>query len=110
MRARRNRLARAVGNLLDNAIKFSPPGGTVSVASAAGEVVVEDQGPGIDEADLPRVFDRFYRSSRSRGLPGSGLGLAIVAQVANEAGGTVVASRSESLGGARLVLHLPLAD
>ncbi|HEV3328363.1 MAG TPA: HAMP domain-containing sensor histidine kinase [Acidimicrobiales bacterium] len=109
VRARRNRLARAVGNLLDNAIKFSPPGGTVAVASAAGEVVVEDQGPGIDEADLPRVFDRFYRSPRSRGLPGSGLGLAIVAQVANEAGGTVEVSRSESLGGARLVLRLPLA-
>jgi two-component system, OmpR family, sensor histidine kinase MprB len=107
VRARRNRLARAVGNLLDNAIKFSPTGGTVAVSSAAGEVVVEDQGPGIDEADLPRVFDRFYRSSRSRGLPGSGLGLAIVAQVASEAGGTVEASRSASMGGARLVLRLP---
>jgi two-component system, OmpR family, sensor histidine kinase MprB len=110
VRARRNRLARAVGNLLDNAIKFSPVGGVVSVKGAAGEVVVEDQGPGIDETDLPRVFDRFYRSPRSRGLPGSGLGLAIVAQVASEAGGTVEASRSEELGGARLVLRLPVAD
>jgi two-component system sensor histidine kinase MprB len=105
--ARRNRVARAVGNLLDNAIKFSPPGGTVSVSCAVGEVVVEDQGPGIDEADLPRVFDRFYRSPRSRGLPGSGLGLAIVAQVAREADGDADAGRSDALGGARVSLRLP---
>lgn len=110
VRAKRNRLARAIGNLLDNAIKFSPVGGTISVTCAAGEVVVEDQGPGIDAVDLPRVFDRFYRSARSRGLPGSGLGLAIVAQVASEADGTVEASRSESLGGARMVLRLPTLD
>jgi two-component system, OmpR family, sensor histidine kinase MprB len=108
--AKRNRLARAVGNLLDNAIKFSPVGGTVRVTCAAGEVVVEDQGPGIDEVDLSKVFDRFYRSARSRGLPGSGLGLAIVSQVASEAGGTVEAARSEPLGGARMVLRLPAED
>jgi two-component system, OmpR family, sensor histidine kinase MprB len=106
--AKRNRLGRAVGNLLDNAIKFSPVGGSVRVTCASGEVLVEDQGPGIDETDLPRVFDRFYRSARSRGLPGSGLGLAIVSQVASEAGGTVEAGRSDALGGARLVLHLPV--
>ncbi|HEV3213927.1 MAG TPA: HAMP domain-containing sensor histidine kinase [Acidimicrobiales bacterium] len=106
--AKRNRLARAVGNLLDNAIKFSPIGGVVTVSCKDGEVVVEDQGPGIDEADLPKVFDRFYRSARSRGLPGSGLGLAIVSQVASEAGGTVEAGRSEATGGARLVLRLPV--
>jgi len=110
VRAKRNRLARAVGNLLDNAIKFSPAGGTISVTCAAGAVTVEDQGPGIDAADLPRIFDRFYRSARSRGLPGSGLGLAIVAQVASEADGTVEASRSETLGGARMVLRLPTLD
>jgi two-component system, OmpR family, sensor histidine kinase MprB len=105
--ARRNRIARAVGNLLDNAIKFSPVDSTVAVSCAGGEVVVEDQGPGIAEEDVPRIFDRFYRSSRSRGLPGSGLGLAIVAQVASEAGGTVEVARSEALGGARMVLRLP---
>jgi two-component system sensor histidine kinase MprB len=107
--ARRQRMARAVGNLLDNAIKFSPEGGEVAVACATGQVVVEDAGPGIDEADLPKVFDRFYRSPRSRGLPGSGLGLAIVDQVVREAGGTITAGRSERLGGARLVLQLPAA-
>jgi len=106
--ARRNRLTRAVGNLLDNAVKFSPVGGVIRVTCANGEVVVEDHGPGIDDADLPKVFDRFYRSARSRGLPGSGLGLAIVSQVASEAGGTVEAGRSASLGGARMVLRLPV--
>jgi two-component system, OmpR family, sensor histidine kinase MprB len=107
--ARRQRVARAVGNLLDNAIKYSPEGGEVAVTCLGGQVVVEDQGLGIDDADLPKVFDRFYRSPRSRGLPGSGLGLAIVAQVVREAGGSVEAERSERLGGARLVLRLPLA-
>jgi two-component system sensor histidine kinase MprB len=107
--ARRNRLARAVGNLLDNAIKFSPEAGTVTLACRHGAVTVEDGGPGIDDEDLGHVFDRFYRSPRARGLPGSGLGLAIVAQVAAEAGGTVAAGRSASLGGASLVLTLRTA-
>jgi len=106
--ARRDRVARAVGNLLDNAVKFSPEGGSVAVSCTDGVVTVEDQGPGIDDADLPKVFDRFYRSPRSRGLPGSGLGLAIVAQVAAEAGGSAEAGRSEALGGARVTLRLPV--
>lgn len=109
VRAKRSRVQRAVGNLLDNAIKFSPPGGTVQVRCLSGSVSVEDSGPGIDEADRPHVFDRFYRSPRDRGMPGSGLGLAIVAQVAAEAGGSVEAMRSATVGGARLVLRLPLA-
>ena len=70
----RGRLARAVGNLLDNAVKWSPPGSPVEVAVAAGEVTVRDHGPGIAEDDLPHVFDRFYRAPAARGLPGSGLG------------------------------------
>ena len=70
----RARLARAVGNLLDNAVKWSPPGQPVEVAVAAGEVTVRDHGPGIAEDDLPHVFDRFYRAPAARGLPGSGLG------------------------------------
>jgi two-component system sensor histidine kinase MprB len=82
-------LDRAVVNLLDNAVKFSPAGGTVTVRLSRGEYTVRDQGPGIDPADLPRVFERFYRSDSARSLPGSGLGLAIVAQVAEETGGSI---------------------
>ena len=91
-------LDRAVGNLLDNAAKWSPPGGEVEIAVHDGEVTVRDHGPGIDEEDLPYVFDRFYRASSARGLPGSGLGLAIVRQVAESHGGTVVAERAEGGG------------
>ncbi|MEU1204746.1 sensor histidine kinase [Nocardia sp. NPDC005825] len=76
------RLVRAVTNLLDNAAKFSPPGGTVSVTVAANRISVRDNGPGIPPDDLPHVFDRFYRSSAARTTPGHGLGPAIAAQVA----------------------------
>ena len=82
-------LDRAVVNLLDNAVKFSPAGGTVTVRLNKGAYTVRDHGPGIDPADLPRVFERFYRSDSARQLPGSGLGLAIVAQVAEDAGGSI---------------------
>ena len=91
-------LDRALGNLLDNAAKWSPPGGDVEIAVHGGEVTVRDHGPGIDEEDLPYVFDRFYRARSARGLPGSGLGLAIVRQVAEAHGGTVVAERAEGGG------------
>jgi two-component system sensor histidine kinase MprB len=91
-------LDRALGNLLDNAAKWSPPEGEVEVAVRDGEVTVRDHGPGIDEEDLPYVFDRFYRAPSARGLPGSGLGLAIVRQVAQAHGGTVVAERAEGGG------------
>ena len=86
-------LERAIGNLLDNAAKWSPPGGDVEVTVSSGEVTVRDHGPGIDEADRPYVFDRFYRSASSRGMPGSGLGLAIVRQVAEAHGGVVTTER-----------------
>jgi len=82
-------LDRAVVNLLDNAVKFSPPGGVVTVRLERGVYTVTDQGPGILPEDLPKVFERFYRSDSARSLPGSGLGLAIVAQVARESGGTI---------------------
>lgn len=82
-------LARAVVNLLDNAVKFSPPESTVEVSLRGGELTVTDHGDGIAQADLPFVFDRFWRAPSARGMPGSGLGLAIVAQVAREAGGSV---------------------
>ena len=91
-------LDRALGNLIDNAAKWSPPDGEVEVAVHGGEVTVRDHGPGIDEEDLPYVFDRFYRARSARGLPGSGLGLAIVRQVAQAHGGTVVAERAEGGG------------
>jgi two-component system sensor histidine kinase MprB len=100
------RLDRAVANLLDNAAKWSPPAGRVDVTLAAGELAVRDRGPGIAEADLPFVFDRFYRAPGARGRPGSGLGLAIVRQVAESHGGSVEAGAAEG-GGALLRLRLP---
>jgi two-component system sensor histidine kinase MprB len=98
-------LERAVGNLLDNAAKWTPDGERVDVAVREGEVVVRDRGPGIDEADLPHVFDRFYRAASARGMPGSGLGLAIVRQVAEAHGGGVRAERADG-GGTRVRLAL----
>ncbi|MCG8917374.1 HAMP domain-containing histidine kinase [Actinokineospora sp. PR83] len=104
-------LERAVLNLLDNAVKFSPPGGVVRVELRdAGDgyafVQVADAGPGISDSDLPHVFDRFYRSEEARTLPGSGLGLAIVKQAAERHGGSVFASRSAD-GGALMAMRLP---
>src|SRR5215510_8781294 len=98
-------LERAVANLLDNAAKWSPAGGSIEVGVQDGTVTVRDHGPGIDDEDLPYVFDRFYRARAARGLPGSGLGLAIVRQVAQAHGGTVVAEHAEG-GGTRVVLSL----
>ncbi|WP_051246306.1 HAMP domain-containing sensor histidine kinase [Nocardioides halotolerans] len=102
-------LERALTNLLDNAAKWSPPGGTVQVALHNGAVVVDDEGPGIADDDLPHVFERFYRSTDSRSLPGSGLGLSIVAQVAERHAGNVEAGRSPS-GGTRMTFRLPGAS
>jgi two-component system sensor histidine kinase MprB len=92
------RMARAVRNLLDNAAKWSPPGAVVEVSVAHGEVTVRDHGPGIADADLPHVFDRFYRAPSARGLPGSGLGLAIVREVALAHGGSVSVERPDNGG------------
>jgi two-component system sensor histidine kinase MprB len=104
-------LERAVLNLLDNAAKWSPPGGRVRVQMRPLDewwIVLEvaDAGPGIAEEDLPRVFDRFYRAATSRTMPGSGLGLAIVRQVAVRHGGAVWAGRAPE-GGALLAVRLP---
>ena len=98
-------IERAVANLLDNAAKWSPPGGEVEVGVRDGEVSVRDHGPGIDDEDLPFIFDRFYRARTARGQPGSGLGLAIVKQVADTHGGQVVVERAEG-GGTRMRLQL----
>ncbi|HYZ27910.1 MAG TPA: HAMP domain-containing sensor histidine kinase [Thermoleophilaceae bacterium] len=105
VRGSRPRLHRAVRNLLDNAVKWSPPGEPIEIRVADGEVVVRDHGPGIADEDIPHVFDRFYRAPSARGLPGSGLGLAIVRQVAEAHGGTVSADRADG-GGAELRLRL----
>lgn len=99
-------LERAVTNLLDNAAKWSPPLGVVTVRLDDGTLLVADEGSGIAEEDLPHVFDRFYRSPESRSMPGSGLGLAIVRQVAERHGGTVRAGAAHT-GGAAFWLTLP---
>jgi two-component system sensor histidine kinase MprB len=94
-------LERAVGNLLENAVKFDGGAGPVEVRVRDGAVGVADRGPGIDPADLPHVFDRFRRADTARGLPGSGLGLAIVADVAASHDGAVSAGPREG-GGAEV--------
>jgi two-component system sensor histidine kinase MprB len=112
-----DRIQRAVSNLLDNAVKWSPPGGLVEVRLAAGVLTVRDHGAGFDEDDLGRVFERFYRADRARGKPGSGLGLAIVKQAAEAHGGRVEAENAPgggallrlSFGPAGAVAHAPLS-
>jgi two-component system sensor histidine kinase MprB len=99
-------LERAVTNLLDNAAKWSPPLGVVTVTLNHGTLLVADQGPGISEEDMPHVFDRFWRSKESRTMPGSGLGLSIVAQVAGRHGGVVRVGGSPD-GGAAFWLQIP---
>jgi two-component system sensor histidine kinase MprB len=100
----RSRLERAIDNVLDNAIKWSPPGGTVDIRLVDGTLTVRDRGPGIPEADLPHVFDRFYRAAAARALPGSGLGLAIVKQTVDDHGGCVTVANADG-GGTLLSLR-----
>ena len=101
----RDRMERAVWNLLENAGKWSGDGGSVEVSLAAGELQVRDHGPGFADEDRPLVFDRFYRSAAARSMPGSGLGLAIVREVAEAHGGTVEAENAQD-GGALVRLSL----
>jgi two-component system sensor histidine kinase MprB len=96
-----DRIGRAVSNLIDNARKWSPPGGVVEVCLTDGVLSVRDHGAGFSEQDLPFVFDRFYRAEEARGLPGSGLGLAIVRQATESLGGFAEA-RNAPGGGALL--------
>ncbi|MFE5563991.1 ATP-binding protein [Amycolatopsis japonica] len=103
-------LERAVLNLIDNAGKWSPADQPVQVRLRAegpsAVLEVDDAGPGIDAADVPRVFDRFYRADSARALPGSGLGLSIVQRVVDAHGGRVTVARS-ARGGALLRVDLP---
>jgi two-component system, OmpR family, sensor histidine kinase MprB len=103
------RLGRAVNNLIDNAVKYSPPGEPVEIRLAGGELSIRDHGPGIARADLPYIFDRFYRGAEARGRPGSGLGLAIVRQVVEQHGGTIAASAAPG-GGTAMCVQLPRAE
>jgi len=101
------RLNRLVANLLDNAVKWSPPGEPIEVTLQGGELTVRDHGPGFSGEDLPHVFERFYRSAEARGKPGSGLGLAIVQQVAQMHGATVTAGNAQGGGAVISVLFPP---
>lgn len=103
-------LGRAVTNLLDNAVKFSPPKGHIFIGLHGNKLTIEDEGPGIAEEDLPKIFDRFYRSNKARNTPGTGLGLSIVAHTVNAHGGQVWASNSPATLGARFTMVLPEAS
>ena len=96
-----DRVARAVGNVIDNARKWSPEGAVVEVSLHGGVLTVRDHGPGFDPLELDRIFERFYRSSHARRTPGSGLGLAIVKQAAEAHGGFAEAANAAG-GGAML--------
>ncbi|MGW2558494.1 HAMP domain-containing sensor histidine kinase [Streptomyces sp. NPDC001514] len=99
-------LERALVNVLDNAVKFSPRGGTVEVVLDRGVLTVRDHGPGVPPEELPHVFERFWRSPSARALPGSGLGLSIVARTVQQAGGEVELRPAEG-GGTVAVISLP---
>ena len=101
-----NQLLRAVSNLVDNAIKYSPAGSSIEISVDGGSVRVRDHGPGIAEKDLPHIFERVYRSIDARTAPGSGLGLAIVADAVNRHQGTVFAANAPD-GGAIVGFDLP---
>lgn len=101
-----NGLERAILNLLDNAAKWSPTGGTITVRLESGVLTIDDEGPGIPVDDQPYVFERFWRAEESRSMPGSGLGLAIVRQVVDRHGGRVAVADAPG-GGTRLTLSLP---
>ena len=103
------RIQRAISNLVDNAVKWSPAGGVVEIDLSGGELTVRDHGPGFAEEDLPHVFERFYRAGSARRLPGSGLGLAIVRQAADAHGGAVSASNAPG-GGAEVRVSFGAVD
>jgi heavy metal sensor kinase len=104
-------LQRMLANLLDNALKYTPAGGAVkaclSPAPGGGvTIAVTDSGPGVSEADRPRIFERFYRGDRSRSQPGSGLGLSFARAAARAHGGDITVQRPPG-GGSRFLVRLP---
>ncbi len=101
-----NQLLRAISNLVDNAIKYSPEGSPIDITVDGGVIRVRDHGPGIKDIDLPHIFERFYRSQETRSAPGSGLGLAIVADAVNRHQGVVFAANAKD-GGAIVGFDLP---
>ena len=105
VQGRRSMLDRAVSNLVDNALKFSPGGAPVGVSVHGARIEVADRGPGVEGDDRTRVFDRFYRATSARTLPGSGLGLSIVAQIAELHGGQASLEPREG-GGTVAVIDL----
>ena len=112
VRGHPGRLQQLVGNLLDNALKFTPPGGRVTLTlrtdASSAVLSVDDTGPGVPPSERDLVFRRFWRADAARATPGSGLGLALVRAVATSAGGSVRCFSSPS-GGARFEVTLPLA-
>ncbi len=109
LRGDRDLLFQALCNLLDNAIKYSPPGSEVTLALAetsdALEISVADHGPGVPAPERDKVMDRFYRSAAVAGVPGSGLGLSLVKAIAHHHGGQLVLT--DNAPGLRATLHLP---
>ena len=105
---RPNSLLRAVSNLLDNASKWGSEGQRIEIRLRGHEFSVRDHGPGVPEADLGQVFERFYRSPQARSRPGSGLGLSIVEAVASDHGGRVFVRNAED-GGAIVGFTLPIS-
>ncbi|HVY95361.1 MAG TPA: HAMP domain-containing sensor histidine kinase [Solirubrobacterales bacterium] len=104
------RVLQIVSNLLDNAVRVSPRGGTVTVTAAPGRLEVSDQGPGIPAAELPRAFERFHLRSQSGGSPdGAGLGLAIVRELSEAMGGSAAVENLPG-GGARFTVTLPTSS
>lgn len=107
----RSRLQRALANLLDNAIKFTRQGGHVEVSAQTEKqhivVKVVDDGPGIPEGDLTRIYDRFFRGDQSRSTPGNGLGLTLVQSIVHAHGGEILIESSTDQG-TQAVLRLPV--
>jgi len=98
----RRKLQRILGNLLDNAIKFTPRGGVITITVGGDEkgvsIRVEDTGIGISENDIPRIFEKFYRADKSRSEPGSGLGLSLAFAFASSLGGSISVVSSPGKG------------